>query len=72
VAEVEVHGNKDIKHFINGDLVLEYNNPQLDPKDPDAKRLIVNDELMLSSGTISLQSEGHPVEFRKVEIKLLD
>jgi len=72
VAEVEVHGNEDIKHFINGDLVLEYNNPQLDPKDPDAKRLIVNDELMLSSGTISLQSEGHPVEFRKVEIKLLD
>lgn len=72
VAEVEVRGNDVIKHFINGDLVLEYNTPQLDPKDPDAKRLIVNDELMLDSGTISLQSESHPVEFRKVEIKILD
>ncbi len=72
VAEVEVRGNEIIKHFINGDLVLDYNNPQLDPKDPDGKKLIVNDELMLSSGTISLQSESHPVEFRKVEIKVLD
>jgi hypothetical protein len=25
-------------------------------------------ELMLKGGTISLQSESHPVEFRKVEI----
>jgi hypothetical protein len=72
VAEVEVRGNEIIKHFINGDLVLDYNNPQLDPKDPDAKRLIVNDQLMLNSGTISLQSESHPVEFRKVEIKVLE
>jgi len=72
VAEVEVRGNEIIKHFINGDLVLDYENPQLDPKDPDAKRIIVNGELMLSSGTISLQSESHPVEFRKVEIKILD
>lgn len=72
VAEVEVRGNEIIKHFINGDLVLDYNQPQLDPKDPDGKKLIVNGELMLSEGTISLQSESHPVEFRKVEIKLLD
>ncbi len=71
VAELEVRGNEVIKHFINGDLVLDYNSPQLDPKDPDGKKLIVNDELMLSSGTISLQSESHPVEFRKVEIKIL-
>jgi hypothetical protein len=27
---------------------------------------------MLSGGTISLQSESHPVEFRKVEIMELD
>ena len=29
-------------------------------------------ELQLAGGTISLQSESHPVEFRKVEIQLLD
>jgi hypothetical protein len=29
-------------------------------------------KIELSSGTISLQSESHPVEFRKVEILVLD
>ncbi len=71
-AEVEVRGDEIIRHFINGDLVLDYTKPQLDPNDEDAKKLIKNDELMLCSGTISLQSESHPVEFRKVEIKLLE
>jgi len=71
-AEVEVRGNEIIKHYINGDLVLDYTKPQLDPKDPDAKKLIVDGELMLCKGTISLQSESHPVEFRKVEIKLIE
>jgi hypothetical protein len=27
---------------------------------------------MVSGGSISLQSESHPVEFRKVELKRLD
>ena len=72
VAEVEVRGNEIIKHFVNGDLVLDYEKPQLDPKDPDAQKLIKGDNLMLSGGTISLQSESHPVQFRKVEIKMLE
>lgn len=71
-AEVEVRGNEVIKHFINGEFVLDYAKPQLDPKDKDAQKLIVDGELMLCGGTISLQSESHPVEFRKVEIKELD
>lgn len=72
IAMVEVRGNEVIKHYINGDLVLEYTKPQLDPEDEDTKKLIHGNELMLSSGTISLQSESHPVEFRKVEIKILE
>lgn len=71
-AMVEVRGNDIIKHFINGDLVLDYSNPQYDPTDEDAKLLIQGDDLMLCSGTISLQSESHPLEFRKVEIKILE
>ncbi len=71
-SEIEVRGNEIIKHFINGDLVLDYTKPQLDDRDADAKKLIVDGELMLCNGTISLQSESHPVEFRKVEIKLLE
>ena len=72
-AEVEVHGNGTIKHFINGQLVLEYERPQLDEKDADARKLIEKGEnLMLSEGYISLQAESHPVEFRKIEILPLE
>lgn len=67
-AEVEVHGGKGIKHFINGELVLEYELPQLDPEDKYAKKLIKDGGLIISEGYISLQSESHPVEFRKIEI----
>ena len=71
-AEVEVHGNDVIKHLINGDVVLEYEQPQLDEKDADAKKLIKDGNPMLREGYISLQAESHPVEFRKVEILPLE
>jgi hypothetical protein len=67
-VEVEVHGNGKIIHKVDGQTVLEYEKPQYDDKDPDGKRLIRNGEKMISEGTISLQSESHPIEFRKVEI----
>ena len=68
---IEVRGNKSIKHIVNKQVVLEYTEPQLDPRDGTAKPLIkaANGNLMLSSGTISLQSESHPTEFRKIEIR---
>jgi hypothetical protein len=69
--EVEVHGNGLIKHIVNGETVLEYSQAQLDESDPDAKALIKDGNTMLSGGTISLQSESHPVEFRKIEIREL-
>jgi hypothetical protein len=72
VCEIEVHGQEIIRHKVDGQLVLKYRNPQLDKQDASALRLIKNDNLMLSSGTISLQSESHPVEFRKIELKELD
>ena len=70
--EIEVHGDSVIKHTINGQVVLEYERPQLDEKDPDAQKLIVNDNKILHEGSISLQAESHPVEFRKVEILPLE
>jgi hypothetical protein len=71
-AELEVIGNK-IRHIVEGDTVLEYTDPQLDERDADAKRLLAaGSEKLLRGGTISLQSESHPVQFRKVEILLLD
>jgi hypothetical protein len=72
-AEVEVRGNQKIIHRINGENVLEYERPQLDPGDADAQALIKNGaSLMLSGGYISLQSESHPVEFRNIELRVLD
>lgn len=70
-AEVEVHGDKVIRHIIDGQTVLEYQEPQLDPGDANAKKLVKDDNLLLSEGYISLQSESHPVEFRKVELLVL-
>ena len=52
-------------------MVLEYEKPQLDPRDADAKKLIHGDKLLLDEGYISLQSESHPIDFRKIEIKVL-
>jgi len=53
-------------------LVLEYSEPQLDDRDPDARRLLqAGFPKRLTSGYISLQSESHPVEFRKVELLVL-
>ena len=67
-VELEVHGSRQIRHLIDGQTVLEYTDPQLDPNDADAKRLLKNEQKLLTGGTISLQSESHPVEFRKVEL----
>jgi Domain of Unknown Function (DUF1080) len=71
-VEIEVHGNKLIRHKVEGRTVLEYAQPQLDPTDPHARRLIdAGAAKMLTGGTISLQSEGHPIDFRKVELREL-
>lgn len=69
-AELEVHGGKMIKHILDGKTVLEYEQPQLDERDAHARELIkqTGGKLLLEGGTISLQSESHPVEFRKVEL----
>lgn len=69
-AEVEVRGDEVIRHIIDGKTVLEYQKPQLDDRDAHSQELIkmANGEKLLKGGTISLQSESHPVEFRKVEL----
>jgi len=71
-AEAIVRGNNSIVHIINGEKVLEYSRPQIgggvvagyDPNQFQAGKA-------LSQGFIALQSEGQPIDFRKVEIKVL-
>ncbi|TWU17654.1 hypothetical protein Pla52o_48690 [Novipirellula galeiformis] len=72
-VEIEVHGNQLIKHIIDGKTVLQYSEPQLDPRDPHAKELAEKQGgIQLNGGSISLQSESHPIDFRKVEIMVLE
>jgi len=73
-VEVEVRGSKLMRHIIDGETVLEYNEPQLDNRDPHSVMLIERrgGNLLLDSGTISLQSESHPCDFKSVEIMVLE
>ena len=71
-AEVEVRGDT-VRHLVDGHTVMHYDDPQLDPRDGNAKRLLADGRgQALRRGTISLQSESHPVQFRKVELLPLD
>lgn len=70
-GEVEVHGCGKIIHRVGGETVLTYERPQYDPRDPDAKRLIRANggKLLIEGGTISIQAESAPTDFRRIEIK---
>ncbi|MBO6577155.1 MAG: DUF1080 domain-containing protein [Rhodothermales bacterium] len=68
-VEVVVLGDSLIAHAVEGEPVLGYYRPQVgggvvDGFDPAEKR----DGELLGAGYIALQSESHPVEFRRVEL----
>ena len=71
-AEFEVNGSGQIIHRVNGETVLEYEQPQYDEGDGDAAKLVLGGRKLIEGGYISLQAESHPIEFRKVEIKVLE
>lgn len=73
-AEIEATRDGRITHYIDGKPVLTYTNAELDPTDADAKVLIerAGGKLALNGGYLALQGEGHPVEFRKIELMTLD
>ena len=67
-AEILVLGDSIMKHIVNGDTVMVYTKPQYDGRDPWTQRLDKKDGVTIKEGTISLQSESHPIDFRKVEL----
>ena len=72
-AEVEIHGNRLVRHIINGEIVLEYTEPQLDSRDADARSLLDRGvDPMVGGGYISLQAESHPTQFRNIEVLPLE
>jgi len=71
-AEAIVHGHESLIHIINGEKVLAYARPQIgggvvEGYDPTC----FQEGKALSEGFIALQSEGQPIDFRKVELKIL-
>jgi hypothetical protein len=72
-VEVEVRGNREVVHRVNGAEVLRYQRPQLDPSDESAQRLLATGApLQLSFGHIALQAESQPIWFRNIRIKPLE
>ena len=74
---IEVLGNEVIRHWqndMNGEPVLEYFQPQLNERNAYFARVfeLNGNDIMLHGGTISLQSEGHPIDFKVVELKMLE
>ncbi|QHS60132.1 3-keto-disaccharide hydrolase [Chitinophaga agri] len=64
-----VLGDSVIKHFVFSDTVIVYNKPQTGGGNvADADPTLVTEGRLLKEGSISLQSESHPVDFRKVEL----
>ncbi|NKB32461.1 MAG: DUF1080 domain-containing protein [Pseudomonadales bacterium] len=68
-AEMEVRGSETLIHRINGRIVFELHDIQLDPTDPDAQALIAaGAAIELKEGYVALQAESHPTQFRTIEI----
>ena len=70
--EVEVDAKGTVTQKINGVPTIVYSAVQLDPEGrmANSKPLVAAaaGKVLLDGGTISLQSEGNPIEFRKIEI----
>lgn len=68
-VSILVLGDSLIAHIVEGDTVLRYSKPQVGGgvvNNYDSSQKI--DGTPLTGGSISLQSESHPVEFRKVKL----
>lgn len=59
-AELIAHGNSKIQHIFNGEVVMEYEKPQLDGGQ------------LISGGYFALQAESHPTDIRSVRILNLE
>ena len=71
-VEAIVRGDSSITHIVEGDTVLRYSAPRVGGgvvNDYDPAQKV--DGRPLRSGFIALQSEGHPLEFRRVALRVL-
>lgn len=67
--EIEVRGDEVIKHKMNGELVFEYNKPQLSVESENLLKIYQGKAM--KSGYIAIQAETHPTQFKSIELKIL-
>tara|TARA_R110001606_G_scaffold2959_8_gene12906 strand:- start:7498 stop:8394 length:897 start_codon:yes stop_codon:yes gene_type:complete len=66
-AEIDVRDGK-ITHYVNGEEILNYANPTYNVENETAKMLITGSDAKVKGGYVSLQSNSHPIDFRKIEL----
>lgn len=66
-AEIDVREGKII-HFVNGKKIIQFENPRYIAANALAKKFVINGDNRVRDGYISLQSNSHPMDFRKIEI----
>jgi hypothetical protein len=69
--DIIVEGGKAITNIVNGDTVLVCSKPQIGGN-LLPKNYPLPEGTLLEDGYIALQSEGQPLEFRRVDLKKLD
>ncbi|HEY9489744.1 MAG TPA: DUF1080 domain-containing protein, partial [Chryseosolibacter sp.] len=71
-AELIVHGDSAITHIIEGDTVLQYSKPTIGGGVVQGyDSTLWHPGRPLKSGFIALQSEGQPIDFRNIQLKIL-
>lgn len=65
--EIDVQGKK-IKHYVNGEEILAFENPKYNAAHEQGKTFIQGNDDTVKEGYVSLQSNSHPIDFRKVEL----
>jgi hypothetical protein len=65
--EIDVKGN-DIRHFVNGEEILAFKNPKYNSTHEIGKTFIKGNLASVKDGFVSIQSNSHPMDFRKIEL----
>ena len=63
--EADVHGSDSIAHIVMNKVMIKYRNPRVAPRNNPNQV-----EKFLKEGLLGWQSEGVPVQYRNIEIKL--
>ncbi|WP_209402347.1 DUF1080 domain-containing protein [Pseudozobellia sp. WGM2] len=65
--EIDIKDGK-MKHFVNREEILSYSNPIYDADNEYAQAFLRGGDTTVTKGYISLQSNSHPIDFRKIEL----